>query len=465
MSFAGIGLSCRAEQSNVESDAVRSPISASTFRRYVRELRAFNEHAVRSGGLPHSGVDLAIAHLNGRVGRELRASVDLAYLRETGAFFTGERLAGRAVSLVPSGELAGRVVDPACGCGDLLLAAAWQLPIAAGLEETLTSWGEVLHGADLEVEFVEVARQRLTLLALLRGARPRGGALNFAAFLPGIVQADGRTFKALKEASCVLLNPPYGQVVAPKGCPYALGRTTAAALWTADVLKSVPAGCELVAVVPDVLRSGSRYGAWRATIAAYAETLTISTHGQFDALTDVDVFLLQVRRASRTSGVARWPTGEPVSGTLQDVCAVWVGPVVDRRDPHSGPLVPYLTTRELPPTGEHRVERLRHFAKRLFPPPFVVLRRTSRPSGQQARLKPVVIRSNGPVAVENHLIVLRPRNHTLKACRHLAGVLTEPGVTAWLNDRIRCRHLTVTAVREIPLATLGVPWRGNRAPL
>jgi hypothetical protein len=52
--------------------------------------------------------------------------------------------------------------------------------------------------------------------------------------------------------------------------------------------------------------------------------------------------------------------------------------------------------------------------------------------------------------VENHLIVLRPKDGTIGACREVLGILKDERTTRWLNERIRCRHLTVAALDELP---------------
>lgn len=435
-------------------------IPNSGFRRYVRELRQLTRVAVSSGGLPHSGIDLAHAHLDERAGRELRSAVALEDLRRIGAFFTGEALARQLLARAQAPSNWCHVVDPACGCGDLLLAAARRLEVTDSLRETLERWGTVLHGVDREPEFVETARHRLTLLALVRGARPaRGERLDPSSLLPGLTVADGRRSTCLKRADLVLLNPPYGQVPAPEETRWGTGRVTEAALWIDGALESMPDGARLLAIVPDVLRSGSRYSRWREEVRARSQSIDLHTIGQFDALTDVDVFLFDAvsgEISQRTHHSADpQNTTRRVAATLGDVCRVMVGAVVDRRDPHVGPKVPYLTTAELPQEGEFAPTRTRRFGKRRFVAPFVVVRRTSRPTLDAARLRPVVVHSPEAVAVENHLLVLQPSETSgVEACRRLASALQRPAVTAWLNERIRLRHMTVGAMREIPLDCL-----------
>jgi hypothetical protein len=219
-------------------------------------------------------------------------------------------------------------------------------------------------------------------------------------------------------------------------------------MWVTQTLERLPPNSRLVSVLPDVLRSGSRYAKWRVEVAKAAE-LQLKAVGQFDALTDIDVFVLVARRVAHTEGV--WPTPPRAAVTLADVCSVMVGPVVDRRDPHEGVLVPYITTHDLPQGGEFLPVRERRFSKRLFRPPFLVVRRTSRPTVDQARLRPVIVRGSRPVAVENHLMVLKPKRATIGSCRDLAAVLVDRTTTDWLNRRIRTRHLTVSALQEVPI--------------
>ncbi len=114
-----------------------------------------------------------------------------------------------------------------------------------------------------------------------------------------------------------------------------------------------------------------------------------------------------------------------------------------------------MTTHDLPQGGEANATRTRQFSKRVVRPPFIVIRRTSRPTIDDPRLRPVIIRGRQPVAVENHLIVLKPAKSTLANCRALSAFLKTQPVTDFLNDRIRTRHLTVASVREIPIGMGG----------
>jgi hypothetical protein len=82
-------------------------------------------------------------------------------------------------------------------------------------------------------------------------------------------------------------------------------------------------------------------------------------------------------------------------------------------------------------------------------PPFVVIRRTSSPS-DKFRASGTIIAGKKAVAVENHLIVIRPKNSTLKDCNELLKLLKSEQTNNFLNERMRCRHLTVGIVKKIP---------------
>ena len=91
----------------------------------------------------------------------------------------------------------------------------------------------------------------------------------------------------------------------------------------------------------------------------------------------------------------------------------------------------------------------RRFEGKTHKPPFVAIRRTSRPE-HPYRAAATIIGGDGPVAVENHLIVCEPRDGRLTTCRTLLKQLKSDRVNQHLNTRIRCRHLTVGAVAAIP---------------
>ena len=97
----------------------------------------------------------------------------------------------------------------------------------------------------------------------------------------------------------------------------------------------------------------------------------------------------------------------------------------------------------------HEFNQSRRHEGKVYKPPFVVIRRTSRP-GHPYRAAATVIAGKEAVAVENHLIVCEPKAKTLKMCKKLMTQLKTQTINKFLDERIRCRHLTVGAVAAIP---------------
>ena len=175
-------------------------------------------------------------------------------------------------------------------------------------------------------------------------------------------------------------------------------------------------------------------------------------YGRFDAWTDVDVFILRgivdhTLLASNT--FPWWPFA--VGATLGDRCEVRIGPVVPHRHLENGPPQPFLHARSIPLGGEFEIANaeMRGFQRYPFSPPFIVVRRTSRP-GELLRGTGTLICGIGDTQVENHLIVLNPKDGSIDTCRKAIDLLESEPAKRWLDDRIRCRHLTVQALREMP---------------
>jgi hypothetical protein len=55
-----------------------------------------------------------------------------------------------------------------------------------------------------------------------------------------------------------------------------------------------------------------------------------------------------------------------------------------------------------------------------------------------------------PIAVENHLLVALPRDKKVGTCKELLQVLKQDSTSNWMNERIRCRHLTMGSVGDLP---------------
>ena len=79
----------------------------------------------------------------------------------------------------------------------------------------------------------------------------------------------------------------------------------------------------------------------------------------------------------------------------------------------------------------------------------MVVRRTSRP-GDNHRAVASIINVKERVAVENHFLILQPKDLRLVTCKRAAKVLFSAKTTDWLNKVIRCRHLTVSSLMRLP---------------
>ncbi|MEU6685862.1 N-6 DNA methylase [Streptomyces sp. NPDC046832] len=406
--------------------------------------------------------------LNGEAAAKLRTLVPRQVRREAGSFFTSGGVRQSFEDLLSSHIDSSERLwfwDPTCGAGDLLLAATAHLPLGQSPAETLSLWGRRLRGQDLDDSFVGAARMRLLLTVLQRHRLEDSWAplteRQQRNSFRHIQVGDG--LEALHEAASskrfyghLLLNPPYGARTVGRECAWASGKTSQAAIFSSTAIDALKAGGRVVAILPDVLRSGSRYNAWRRRFEAHATVEEIAPYGLFDNHTDVDVFLISAKRkkGGHAGSVQWWPPRLANETSIGDLFHVRVGSVVDNRDPHTGIESPYLTARDLPADGEMPLPaRTREFNGAKVTPPFVAIRRTSRP-GQGAkgsfRGAGVLVVGNEAVAVDNHLIVASPKDGTIDKCRELIKVLGSQSSAQWLDERIRCRHLTVRVVKELP---------------
>jgi hypothetical protein len=392
------------------------------------------------------------AALDGEAGRELAKNVCLKTRRKFGAFFTGSNLADRLVS---GRRISGKIFDPTVGAGDLLLAAGRKLQLQNTLRKTVASWSKQLAGLDLHKEFVRATKARLVLLARSRGEFAEElTATEVRNAFPLIRVGDALKDRKLHQwADLVLINPPFVKRVAPPGCTWGAGSVNSAAIFCDHALTQVRPGTKILAVLPEVLRSGTNYEAWRRSVASRAFVRRSERVGLFDNLADVDVFIAHfVRRPRPLSIGATWQATASPRRRVGRYFTVNVGAVVPHRDRKEGGTFRYLDARGALPWRElSRLSERRQFAGRVFQPPFIVIKRTSRP-GDVYRATAALVRGNSPVAVENHLIVCSPHDTTLTRCRSLLRQLRSQRVNNWLNRSIRCRHLTVSSVASIRLA-------------
>lgn len=360
----------------------------------------------------------------------LRLATPRSQMRAQGTFFTSTTTADLLWQSALGSLTSGRpvIVDPACGAADLLLPAVKYLATADG------DVAFEVRGGDIDQEFVRIAATRLS---------------HAVADAPGTVLVENRNFltdpSLLAGATHVVLNPPYIPVQSTMA--WAKGTVNAAALFVLHALERMEDGTHLLAILPDVLRAGTRYEPWRRLVESKSEIREIQTLGQFDDDTDVHVFALH----AVVGGESQFPEwyaatsgNEPVQ-TVGERFMVNVGPLVPHRHAEEGPMVRYITARSLT-SGEHLK---RQFTGRLHQGPIVLVNRTSRP-GDAQRARARLWTETEDVAVENHLIVLTPNDGGVEACEELVRILDDPRTAAFLDERIRCRHLTVSAVKEIP---------------
>lgn len=392
--------------------------------------------------------------LNSGAAEELRRAAGLRAQKAQGAFFTGASLADRAVSALGDSVCESHLyLDPTCGAGDLLLAIARQMKLGSTVSETIALWGDRLIGCDISHAFVRATRARLALLAMRRvGYRQSFSPRDLAELMPSITTADIRDCADLyAKSDRIVMNPPYTRVNVPEDCDWSTGLTNAAAYFAADAIINSRSGARMVAILPDVLRSGSRYERWRRLVGSLGSVDNVEPCGLFDRNADVDVFLLGVTMKDRVNDDSiQWTPHVEVNEVVADRFDISVGTVVPYRHPEAGPESPYVDVRSLPPWSTRLfIAETRRFEGRLFQPPFVAIRRTSSPRDYRRAVATTVL-TRGGVAVENHIIVCTPHDRSIVSCQQLVGRLMSHKTDEWLNARIRCRHLTVGAVRRLP---------------
>ncbi len=429
-------------------------LSAELFRPYVKDLAVLLD-ASAGEGVKSKQVELDAA-LDGQPSRELRKLYTTESLRNTGTYFTGSKLAHRLVSpFKPKLHDVKWVVDPACGVGDLLIACARYFPIQSDLSNTLRDWGTKLAGFDVNSAFVEATRTRLALLALKRigGANGCFDESVLSNLFPYIRCGSGmEDWKLPDSPSLVVVNPPFSYGEAPHDCNWANGRVSQASSFMDNCMKNAEPGARILAILPDVLRTGTRYERWRKMISEKSQILSVRIGGRFDELTQVNVFLLELEtgglKKGRNIGWAR--PAKKDQRTVRDFFDIRVGPVVPFRLNGVGPWSRFAHLGTLPAWG--LVTRLNHhirFKGTTFKTPFVTIRRTSK-SDCQFRCVGTIVTCRGSIAVENHLLVAIPHDKKVTTCRKLLDLLKLDSTTDWMNKRICCRHLTVSSVEDLP---------------
>lgn len=388
--------------------------------------------------------------LNGVPYKIHRQSYDVEHRRAAGTFFTGSaksrQIAYQLHKALPAGGL---VMDPTCGIGDLLLAYAEHLPLEATLHQTLVTWGEQLSGIDLDADFVRLTKARLVLLARLRGGFT-GKIDDIDRIFPQIRVGDMvQAKREVGEPDGFLFNPPFGIVKDVDECTWSAGSTNAAALFLAELVKHKKVSAPISAILPEVLRCGSRYAAFRTHLENLGVWGNYKSLGRFDAWTDVDVFSTLIV-PSQKGKIWDNRCGAQDDIRVGDMFRVHVGAVVPHRHPKKGGWQRYICAKTTPKwSDEFEPSVSRRFSGTVFKPPFAVVRRTSSPSDRNRAVATVIV-GDRTVAVENHLLVLLPMDDNVESCRRLVQVLASDATNTFLNAEIRCRHLTTGIVAQIP---------------
>jgi len=431
------------------------------FSVYSDEVEAVVSNSARNNER-NLNKDIIPGILNGETTLALQRLVPINVRKEAGIFFTSTMLSDKiADQLAPMLRTGVKLFDPACGAGNLLLACAKYLPSGCNLRDTLKIWSNHILGYDLHYEFIRAAQLRLTLLAA--SIHPdEGSALAYlqpADIFNGLKVGDVFAHTPITQDVCMIVNPPFGYMQAPEDCQWAAGKIQIAGWFLEKLLRTAPEGQHVIAILPDVLRSGTRYRKWRDMLSGLCVSIDIELAGRFDTNTDVDVFILHAVAGVDDTGQLRWPVPLPhnqkAHHIVSDFFDVHVGSVVPHRDSLEGPSYPYIHARIAPAwqTIDHISEE-RPCRGTVFSPPFVVVHRTSSPSDKN-RCVSTIVNEKREVAVENHLLVLLPHDKSLQSCKQLLEVLKSPQSSEWLNERICCRHLTVAALRELPCCFIG----------
>ena len=378
-------------------------------------------------------VGYEVGRINTVLGRDRR--------REGGVFFSGERWADL---LTDNSEqhVYRRAIDPSCGTGDLLISVARR---QAGLHQSTVPPVQLrLAGLELERAFSAIARSRMKALNAFLSVHNAG--LKFTSHIRSVDSLSIRW--GLRDGDLVLMNPPYHRQIAPKWSTLSQSTVSSAAIFVEEALRQMPIDTGLVALVPDVIRSGSSYRRLRQLISDTSSVLAFDPIGRFSNEANVDVAVLSIRKGAGTFMAAPTHQALPTVGSSFDVR---VGPVVPHRSRSGGRPLPFAHAGSikawevLEQPGEEA-----SYACSPIDGPVVLIRRTSSPS-DAIRARASVVTSKLPIHVENHLIVCRPHSGGVTQCVALMENLRDPRTTALLNRVIRCRHLTTSSIASLPI--------------
>lgn len=389
---------------------------------------------------------------NDRTTKFVYETLTLADRKTHGIFFSGEMWAKKMFSTL-NVEKWKRFIDPSVGVGDLLIEICNRLPLNSSLDETLDEWSRRLIAIDLRESFLKISWMRIQALAISRHRRERGDDLKNSfkelpkSFLVGNLLSLNLP---LQQFDCVVMNPPYQKIEAPIKSFVGKGKRSAAAIHLEHVLTQAPNGVGIYALIPDVLRCGSSYQKFRSELSKITKIESFEPHGAFGTHADVDVCILIGYKKKQDDQYKSKAFTKSKKISLGDLFDVSVGPVVPHRTSKSKCEYGYLTAKNAQEGIEiSKPPEFASFACRTEKGPFVLVRRTSSPTDKR-RARWTLIKTKQKFLVENHLLIIRPKDNTLATCRALIDLLKSEETNEWLNYHMRCRHLTVGALKSIP---------------
>jgi hypothetical protein len=379
----------------------------------------------------------------------LRAENENGVLRNNGAFFSGDAITSFLLKDIVKTKRT--IFDPTAGCGDLILRYLDGLNVNSSFEKTIEDWETIVFAAERECSFVKMIKLRLWLLAKLKHGKnlkiSQCVLPNFDDRFRGVVHCDALKNHLFLNPSLILMNPPFQQVDSCGEYPWCSGKVSLAAIFLYEMLQRYPTAC-VAAILPDVLRAGSRYEKLRKLLKFDLQEQA-RIFGRFDSLTDVDVFTINFDPGRKK--VIPQKKARRQRDLISDYFEVHVGAVVPYRDKNRGRECFYLTAKNVPPGSI--IASVKERIKSCHAPvkgPFVVVRRTSSPS-DKLRCVSAIVQSHSEFHLDNHMIYIKPNNSKceLKLCQQVHAFFSSAECTSIINNLIRCRHLTIQIIRNL----------------
>lgn len=426
------------------------------YSKYVSELKSYYSNLSRQFKFTSKDKYKVNSLLDGEASEALRNLVPSLVRKKHGIFFTPLKISRMIANRISEKiETNIRIYDPCMGSGDLLLSCAKRI-IKKGysFDSNLEIIVNKIQGIDLYEPFVDLAKLRFILLAakLSEDYKYLEDYNKISKKLKNFKTGNSLTIPLkFSKNDFIIVNPPYFQTNSFGNYSWTKGKTQFAAIYIDELIKRADIGTQLIAILPDVLRSGTNYEKWRSHILRNCDLLKVKILGRFDEFTDVDVFLLhlEINKNLKKNLINFKKPNENKTPKLNDLFNVKVGTVVPFRNKDSQKKQSYLTCKEANWWGETVKFSKTKFDGNLFLPPFVVVRRTSSPS-EKHRAYASYVKGNKKIAVENHLIIISPKDGNADLCKELLVKLKDEKTNKWLNEKIRCRHLTVESIKSIP---------------